>query len=265
MIHRLVQAPEPPLNLAEVILYVEDDLTRRVLEEVWGSESRQVRVEVGGSNDGVRHFVTRAQAGSVRVRGLIDRDFGATNRPNWRTAPLPVLDVHEFENLLLDEDAWEAFGVIDFLDQARAEASKQIYWLAARRVLADLQHQLTSQFPSVPSIDSVKSEGHAVEAVVTAGSACWKSAENATKLGRSKTSVAQLVSAEVVRFQMELNSPTNDWRASCSGKEVFKYLKRLLPAYVNSKHDADVAVRLAQKSGPWLRERATALLEAIRP
>ncbi|MBT9561256.1 MAG: hypothetical protein IV100_35005 [Myxococcales bacterium] len=129
MTHRLVQAPEPPLNLAEVILYVEDDLTRRVLEEVWGSQSRQVRVEVGGSSDGVRHFVARPQSGSVRVRGLIDRDFGVTNRPDWRETSLLVLDVHEFENLLLDENAWEAFGVIGFVNQAKAEASKQIYWL----------------------------------------------------------------------------------------------------------------------------------------
>lgn len=140
MIHPLVQAPEPPFNLAEVILYVEDDLTRRVLEEVWGSQSRQVRVEVGGSSDGVRHVVTRPQSGSVRVRGLIDRDFGVTNRANWRLASLLVLDVHEFENLLLDESAWNAVGASDLPGEAKAEAHEQIYWLAARRVLADLQH-----------------------------------------------------------------------------------------------------------------------------
>jgi hypothetical protein len=89
-------------------LWVEDELTREYLSEIWNDPS--VAFLIGGGNEGVRAIVEDAEkAGYRSVFALVDRDYRPSNQAGWldpsKTFRTFILPVHEVENYLLDAAA----------------------------------------------------------------------------------------------------------------------------------------------------------------
>ena len=89
-------------------LWVEDELTRAYLAEVWNDPS--IAYFIGGGHDGVNAIVHDAEKDGCRnVFAVIDRDNRPSNHKDWLTSGKTfrtfVLPVHEIENYLLDSAA----------------------------------------------------------------------------------------------------------------------------------------------------------------
>ncbi len=78
--------------VAKSSLWVEDHLTRVLLNEFWMND-RDIRVLVAGGKEGVAFLVRGAPASMVgkRVVGLVDRDFSHSNRDEWDNPQHPLL------------------------------------------------------------------------------------------------------------------------------------------------------------------------------
>jgi hypothetical protein len=105
-------APQAGIQSADMVglysghaikLWVEDMMTRAYLQDCWNDP--QIGFLIAGSNEGVVSVVNHAREdGITHVFGLIDRDFGISNRNRWHAADGPCVfrpDVHEIENELL--------------------------------------------------------------------------------------------------------------------------------------------------------------------
>src|SRR4051812_45345989 len=88
-------------------LWVEDELTRAYLSEIWNDPG--ITFLIGGGNEGVRAIVQDAEeTGYHNVFALTDRDFRPSNRAGWldpnKTFRTFILPVHEVENYLIHAD-----------------------------------------------------------------------------------------------------------------------------------------------------------------
>ena len=71
------------LYSAPIVLWVEDEITRDYLSEVWQGNPL-VKFCIAGGSENIKGVVHDARSsGFVHVFGLIDRDFGDSNRDRW--------------------------------------------------------------------------------------------------------------------------------------------------------------------------------------
>lgn len=148
-----------------VMLWVEDTRTRGYLDAVWGSG--RIGYLIGGSHDNIRAVVTDAHRKNYpHVFGLVDRDFGRSNRARWPALGdgerIYVLDRVEIENYLLDAHAISACKwntekrTPDQIEACmRAAVRNTAWWWAARRVLYALNAVKNAGFPRDPKPQDV--------------------------------------------------------------------------------------------------------------
>lgn len=171
--------PSPSLdalyNAAPNILWVEDALTAIYLDAVW-QHDRTIKAYIAGGHETIKAVVEDAvRAGRSRVFGLRDRDFGPTNRPRWSgtNVRMFVLETFEVECFLLDPPALATCVVnTSARDEAwiRAHlddvARSQLWWMACRKVLADLRQARQARFPAHPKPSEVSSREDAERIVL---------------------------------------------------------------------------------------------------
>jgi hypothetical protein len=159
------------LYRAPINLWVEDGVTRAYLSATWSSPD--VAFLIAGGNEGVRAIANDAQQSNFNnVFGLIDRDFRPNNKPDWtnpnKTFRTFVLPVHEIENYLLDPRALTAIR-LNTLKKSEAEidafmksaARRLSWWVACRKVVAELRDRFRSDFIPDPKCPPVTSEAEA--------------------------------------------------------------------------------------------------------
>lgn len=137
------------------LVWVEDDMTRVILTELWQDSTLHV-ISAGGS-EAVRYMVRAAEPNPKfkdLAFGVVDRDYGETGSawslPSTRIFVLPV---HEIENLLLD---FEVLGALahkspgELRTRALAYVRAQRWWAVGKMILRELRRAMTSDFPTDP-------------------------------------------------------------------------------------------------------------------
>lgn len=158
-------------NAAEIILWVEDLVTAAYLGELWGHDPR-LGFCIGGGHETLQAVVEDARRSGRRgVFGLRDRDFGPSNRPRWNSTdviPFFALETFEVECFLLDPSALAACRVNtarrsepEIRARLDARAGELLWWMACRRVLAELRDARQVGFPAHPSRTVVVSRADA--------------------------------------------------------------------------------------------------------
>ena len=250
----------PLLTQKPIVLVVEDRITKEYLLAAWGAEQQYFNVITAGGCDVVDGFVTDLRKHRVtHVFGLLDRDFGTTNKSSWAAPinPPPVfrLPRHELENYLLD---WDGLAGCD-LNQKRhnrsaaeieargnSEAGKQPWWLACRGQLHELQKALGTDFPKHPPLGTVSTERTALDFITgsrwfTGLTGRIAAASDAAALQRNLQTAGAAYSAHLTGA---------GWIQEFSGKEVFAGLQSYVydvPGKSNPEPDVD----LAKSIGAW--------------
>jgi hypothetical protein len=245
-------------SLAPIILWVEDAVTRDYLQQAWGNPSEFVFFLAGGKSD-VRVIVeTARREGVFHVFGIVDRDFGTTNRADWGQPNVQLfrLPRHEMENYLLDVPALTNCGLnnrsrTDAEIQAEMErlAGLQPCWMACRIVLNSLRNAFTDGVPKHPALRSITSLADA-EAHIR--STLWFG--DLTKTATDWTGGTALTTAiQAAHADMQSRILNNTWAVDFSGGEIYRPLREYIytppPAVKkrSAEHDSD----LAKLIGTW--------------
>lgn len=153
-------------NVAPIILWVEDELTKIYLNEVWNAPT--IGILVGGGHEIISAVVEDAKRrGRDFVFGLRDRDFGPTNRPRWNdpTTKMFTLETFEVECFLLDP---QSIAACDLNTSTRADPEIQQkilqiaqdfdWWMACRHVISNLREARQTDFPSHPKPQQINNQ-----------------------------------------------------------------------------------------------------------
>lgn len=245
---------DPLYSGPAIVLWVEDVLTRQYLSRVWG-QPPEVRLLVAGNNDAVKAMVVAAGRHYPHVFGVVDRDLGTTNRPDWGKPTKRVfrLPRHEIENYLLDPFDLVSCPIhnrnrtqADIGQQLQSLVSQQPAWLAYRRVIRDIERDLGHNQPGVPSCASVPTPDVAIHEIV--GCDWITTLSQRTVQWSDQAVIAQNVQN---RYAEYLASVSNGiWRDDFSGKEIFTPIRDFLYAprpNAGPDHDADFAAEV----GSW--------------
>jgi len=183
-------------------LWVEDMITRAYLQECWNDS--QIGFLIAGSNGGVIAAARHAEEdGFNHVFGLIDRDFGMSNRDRWNEPKGPRVfrpEAHELENELLNPAHLAGCALNN---QGRSEqdittrlqkcGSGMLWSISCRSVLSGLRQEVLQDFPPPPT---VKSQQQALDQIVksawfkhvSATVPSWNQAEITSRLLKGLTS-----------------------------------------------------------------------------
>jgi len=240
---------------AKAVLWVEDPGTRAWLEAVWLGTAPTIRILVAGGHISVKTVCEQArQAGHAHIFGLVDCDFGTTNRHKWGAiAPGQVyrLDVHEFENLLLDPVALAGCvlntarrSTIDIQRKIELAVGRRIWWVACARVLAETQQAAVYGYPRQPGPISSLSDA---ETHIFGSDWFDKVALTCPSLASRATVTAALHAAHGAA-----NAAIADgsWRQRFPGKEIFEEIASYVqPNAIGSAGRTD----LIKAIGAWQR------------
>jgi hypothetical protein len=249
------------LSQKPIVLIVEDRITKEYLYTVWGADQQYFNILTSGGHEVVKGVVTDFRKhGHDTVFGLVDRDFGTDNVARWSATDSPP-DVfqprfHELENILLDWDALAGCGLnlrrknpssaVDIGGWARAEATKQTWWLACRKCLSELQQSHSEDFPSVPSMGALI-DFQSARTCIT-GSIWFNDLHARTGRILNTTELDRMLMEAHREYLNDLN--TGGWTLTFSGKEIYKYiLSRIngVPRTPTAEPDVD----LAKSVGEW--------------
>ena len=245
------------LNRNAIVLVVEDRLTKEYLLAAWGVDQKHFEIVVAGGHSVVKGCVENFRRhGATHVFGLIDKDFGVTNRARWNVPQDPPIilrcERHEIENYLLDWNAL-AGGALNSHHHdaasiegwATAEAGKQVFWLACRKVLRDFQQRIGDTFPAEPKMVNVNTADEAENYIV---SQPWmqtlqtRSTEICDR-GRLHAEIETAVNG----YNTALNNAT--WRVEFSGKEIYRPLMSRIygvPKTATATPEIDLAISVAE-------------------
>lgn len=257
---------------AKAVLWVEDPETRAFLGAVWQGLAPTIEVLVAGGQSNVDAVCEQARtAGVTHVFGLVDQDFGNSNRDRWPTLNVDErvyrLDVHEVENLLLDAVALQGCKlntckrtVQQIQTKIDAEAQNRAYWVACVRFLAETRRNAMAGYPPNP-----RTTASLADAANHVGNSVWF----------SSTAIACPTLANSARVSVELQTAhtaaiaalgNGDWTTSFPGKEIF----RVINGYVQqSARGLSGRIDLVKAVGEWQRDngrvpkQATDLRNAI--
>jgi hypothetical protein len=250
------------LYRAQINLWVEDDVTRTYLSEVWNNPA--VAFLIGGGHEGVQAIVKDAEAfGFANVFALIDRDFRQSNRTDWvapsRTFRTFVLRVHEIENHLLDATALASIRLnnsgktlVEIETMMSTAASRLCWWAACRDVVAELRKRFRDGFLNDPSCD-VDTEVQATDHIVQSP---WFQ-KLPTEVARStETDVGQLLLSAHGTATLSLSD--GSWKDEFAGKEILRDIgsricdRTKFSGYNPTKAEFDAD--LAKEIGAWQRQ-----------
>jgi len=211
----------------DICLWVEDPLTRYYLETLW-SNDLNLGLLVAGGHEGTRAVAEMAYRDRIHhVFGLVDRDFGNTNRQHWASPPMDLrcyrTEVHEVENFLLDPDALAASEYNsrartsdDILSHLQQTASKLVWWMACRQTLAELRKSVTDAFPIAPPIRPEVNSTTALQHIL--GSS-WYTTRSDMVSDWDESRVRGTLNSHYDTFKGALDR--GDWKRCFSGKEIF--------------------------------------------
>jgi hypothetical protein len=155
----------------QILVWVEDEVTRTYLREVW--QDSNIGLLIAGGHENIHAVVKSARAqGFLHVFGFRDRDFGGTNRPKWQDDPEGVLtsEVFEVENLALDSQAMFAcqlnsskMTAEQISARLRELASKRCWWMSCRHAITDVRNAITDKFVEHPKLGKVTTQAEAEE------------------------------------------------------------------------------------------------------
>jgi hypothetical protein len=242
---------------ARIILWVEDELTRGYLRELW--QDLDIGYRVGGGNDGIVAVAEDAwRSGHGHVFGLRDRDFHTTNRPHWAAPRVQLrtyrLDTHEAECFLLDAAALHGCDQHTggrSLEQIRQRlegiASGMVPWMACRAVIAELSQARMDGFPKHPKRSEIT---NLAEARVYLAGSDWVAT---TVHDLPRIAGPRNLAERLAHFEAEYQASLQDgsWRMRFSGKEIFNEIR----SYINpATSGGDKGIDLAKSVGAWQRD-----------
>lgn len=237
---------------AKAILWVEDVQTQRYLTRVW-NQPEDVQLYVSGNNEAVKAVVTAAGRSYPHVFGLVDRDFGKSNKAEWLTKRVFRLPRHEIENYLLNPiDLYNC--PLHNRHRTEAEiatklselATVQPAWLAYRKVVRTIEKEIGRGQPGVPSCVKIPSVEVATNLIE---SSSWiVTLEQRSSEWTARDKIATEISSAFTEFGELLKA--GSWIDDFSGKEIFRPIRDFLytPKGGNvADHDADFAAEI----GSW--------------
>ena len=166
-------------------------------------------------------------AGYSNVFGVVDRDFGSSDRAEWmnpvKTFRRFIFPVHEIENYLLDAAALQAspyqnrsLDVAAIEAKMIANATQLCWWAACREVIAELKRRFREEFVPDPKQSVV--DQNAARAHICGSDWFKKLATDAAR--SSETEVHALLDNSHAAASARLADGT--WREDFAGKEVLK-------------------------------------------
>jgi hypothetical protein len=240
-------------DVSRSTLWVEDDLTRLFLNEIWND--RQIRVITAGGRAGVEHLVGGAPHGLAgkSVVGLVDRDFSPENQAAWRNLDVRILrtPAHELENHLLDFDVLAAIAGAASADveaAARAHATAIRWWMACKTARREVFGALMAYFPEEPppaGMDQQAATDHLVR------SAFWREHQRA-----HATYTPAFIPTRIAQIGADYDAhlASGEWLRSFSGKEIFRHVRTVIPGLVRlargatpAENDENLAVLVARE------------------
>lgn len=211
-----------------LVVWVEDEETRRFLSTAWAGAS--VAIYVGGGNETIRAVVEDAWRGGLRhVFGVVDRDFGRSNSGRWQNPGdnlrVYVLESAEIENLALDPEALAVCAYNtgrrskEHIEERTIEAvTRMVWWMACCAVLDTVRQRRSADFPTFPP------QGAAVvdlaSALLYIQSSLWFSQHAAQLPALAKP---DWLEAELDRQRNHFSTALIDgtWKTEFSGKQIF--------------------------------------------
>lgn len=254
------------LSQKEIVLIVEDRITKEYLYAAWGPDQQYFNILTSGGHQVVKGAAEDLRKhGSDTVFGLIDRDFDTDNVARWSAPDSPPYifrpTYHELENFLLD---WPALAGCDLNQNrkkpstadeirgwAETEAEKQPWWLACRKCVSDLQKLHGEGFPAAPKIPKLTDFQSAIYHIVTSDWFTGLQAQTAEILNLQHLEMR--IQAAEAQYRTDINN--GEWMRTFSGKEIFN---RILSRIHNppSSPSAEPPVDLAKSVGAWQRANA---------
>ena len=237
-------------------VWVEDDLTRVILTDLW--QDRQIHVINAGGSEAVRYMV-RAAANTPGLKdlvvGVIDRDFEDAG-PDWALPDtrIFVLPAHEIENLLLD---FEILGALagrpgaELRSIAYSYVRDQRWWAVGKIILRELRKATTSGFPSDPP--EGLAGAHAL-ATWLAGQYYWSIHAEQSAWWSEPANRRHKIDELGTTLEQDLDSDA--WLSRFPGKEILRHLRthvasldRTPPRAPSSstERDTDLAKRITRK------------------
>ncbi len=262
---------------ALINLWVEDQVTRTYLSEIWGNDPA-VAFLIGGGNEGVTAVLKDAEVREfANVFGVIDRDYRRSNRPDWVTPTKTfrrfILPVHEVENYLLDARALAASPLnnlhkseIEIEAMMKDAAVKLCWWAACRDVVAELKSRFRASFVSDPPC-SIQSHTEAKDHICNHE---WFQ-KLAGEVNRStETDIQRMLGDAHLKATRSLDDGT--WQTDFAGKEILGVVGSRICDRVSLKRElllSEFDQDLARSVGKWQREKKAvpsdliALLQAL--
>jgi len=234
-------------------LWIEDMITRAYLQDCWNDP--QIGFLIAGSNEGVVSVVNLARTdGFSHVFGLIDRDFGTSNRNRWSAADGPIVfrpDVHEIENELLNPDHLagcdlnnQGRSAPDIMARLRTHGGGVLWRFACRSVLTDLHADVSKDFPSH---SMVHTQQEAVDHILNSA---WYKHMSATVPAWNQSEITRRLTAGFANAQTLLHN--GQYLVEFSGKEMLRDLHTWLykppsgSGATAAERDQDLARSLAK-------------------
>jgi len=249
---------QPILSFRRIVLWVEDWITKEYLDRIWSPDDKFFNILVGGGKETIRGTVhdLREQDNS-HVFGLVDKDFGQSNRSHWSNhrseIEVFVPTFFELENYLL---SWPALAgckenrlqrsEADIQRQAESLAQGMTWWMACRRLLSDYRDRLIGDYPTHPKIDNIQNLSEA-ENYIKAQEWYRNIQSRAASIGEDSALSSDLSSAHSDQ-QNKLSS--NRWVQEFSGKEIFRRIRGFL-CNESYARPSDMDVNLAKAIADW--------------
>jgi hypothetical protein len=217
--------------------------------------------------------------GFHHVFGLVDRDFGNTNQPQWgnRESGLEVFRprAFELENYLLD---WQALAGCqenqerhcraqsDIAARAENQARKMVWWMSCGSLLADYHEELVGRYPPHPKIDTIQSQRDAEIYITTQNHWHGNLQEKVSRITNS-TALSGELHSQYHHWNGQLN--TSSWSCSFSGREIFRVVRGFILDVgqgTPSEKDTDLAKSVAnwQRDNQRIPRDLQDLLQALK-
>jgi len=242
----------------KIVVWVEDELSRAYLKELW--DDGEIGFLVSGGGESLLAVVHAAQQQRIgNIFGVRDRDFRESNYAKWtdptRNVKVFTLPAHEIENYLLDSDALAACPEnTGKRTQTEIGASMQGHaevlmpWMACRRAIQKLRDLFIADFPAHPTIQQVENQQDAENYILNT---YWYQQLSERVASVTRSHVDSLVQSAHTKMQEYLNS--GEWRVEFSGKEIFKGIRGWVHTAGGKGLSADV--ELAQSIAAWQRDK----------
>ena len=232
---------------SKVLVYVEDEITRRYLNAVIGHRGKLVRFTVVGGVKtvlGMLEDAARCNRKNVTF-GIIDRDYACGDKQGWfqqSGAYYYKLPMHEIENYMLDFDAIAEFtprgkptgkSASHWRTIAHTVAKEYLYSIVYNQLIFDVRRKIVRDFPKQIVLSSSPNRDY----TIIANGETLRSTDDVVRRFESEHWLSEIgnriaefqhhdflvktANEYVAKYTTILNSPDDDWKREFPGKEMF--------------------------------------------